>query len=280
MYEHTSAHHRVQVVDANGFRHLKFERNQQSSMGLDDPYDTDIEYIAYLHIALAIQPAIDRALIIGLGGGSLAKQLWRDHSDMRIDAIELDPEIVDVAYELFGLPDDDRIRVIIGEGRECLETTNELYDLIVIDAYDDDHIPPHLLTEQFLLACRDHLAPDGVIAYNLIASVHGDHSKPFRSFYRTVSNVWRNIWLFPVGLALSGPIQLAFGGNIVLLASDIELSTHDLLSRIAQHVDGRVRVKGFGQLGKDLYQGAIRSGDVPILTDPPQPRRRRNANPG
>lgn len=274
MYEHDSAHHRLRVIDANGFRHLKFERNQQSSMGLDDPFDTDIEYIAYFHIALAIQPRIDRALVIGLGGGSLVKQLWRDHPDMHVDAVELDPDVVDVAYNFFGLPEDERIRVIIEDGRDYLRRCNETYDLIVIDAYDDDRIPPHMLTEQFLLECRDHLSPDGVVAYNLIASIHGDHSKPFRSFYRTIDNVWRNIWLFPVGLALAGPIQLAFGGNIVLLASDAQLDTHDLLARIAQRVDGRVSAKGFGLLGKDLYQGAIRAGDVPILTDPPKWRGR------
>lgn len=276
MYEHSSAHHRVRVIDANGFRHLRFERNQQSSMALDDPYDTDIEYIAYFHIALAVQPNIQRALVIGLGGGSLVKQLWRDHPQMHIDAVELDPAIVDVAYEYFGLPEDERIDVFVGDGREYLNTCNEVYDLIVVDAYDDDQIPPHLLTEQFLFECRDHLSPEGVIAYNLIGYVHGDHSKPFRSFYRTIDNVWRNVWLFPVGLSVGGPIQLAFGGNLVLLASDAQVSTHDLLVRIAQRVNGSVSAKGFGQLGKDLYQGAIRSGDVQILTDPPKRRGRKN----
>jgi spermidine synthase len=274
MYEHDSAFHRLKVMDTNGVRLLKFERNQQSSMRLDDPFETDIEYVAYFHLALAIQPSLTRVLVIGLGGGTLVKRFWRDYPEMRIDAVEIDPDVADVAYELFALPRDERINVVVGDGREFLRDTDATYDLVVVDAYDDDHIPIHLLTEEFLREVQSHLAPDGVVAYNLIASVHGEKSKPFRSFYRTVQNVWRNAWIFPVGLQATGPIQLAFGCNIILFASDIELPAEDLLARIAGRVDGRVSVNGFGILGKDLYQGAIRSGDVPIITDPPRYRGR------
>jgi spermidine synthase len=273
MYEHTSNYHLLRVVDNDGIRLLKFERNQQSSMRLDDPFESDIEYVAYFHLALAVQPAATSALVIGLGGGSIVKRMWRDYPEMHIDAIEIDSEVADVAYELFDLPRDERIRVIVGDGREVVSCSNETYDIIIIDAFDDDRIPRHLLTDEFLRELRDHLSPNGVVVYNVIGSVHGDHSKPFRSFYRTLANVWRNVWMFPVGLWANGPIMLAFGGNIILLASDIELSTDELLVRIAQHVDGRVSVKGFGLLGKDLYHGPVRSGDVPLLTDPPRRRR-------
>jgi len=273
MYEHTSRYHLLRVTDNDGVRLLKFERNQQSSMRLDDPFEGDIEYVSYFHLALAVQPSATRALVIGLGGGSIVKRMWRDYPEMHVDAVEIDPEVVDIAYELFELPRDERVRVIVGDGRDVVSCSNETYDLIVVDAFDDDRIPQHLLTDEFLRELRDHLSPEGVVAYNVIGSVHGDHSKPFRSFYRTLSNIWRNVWMFPVGLWANGPIMLAFGGNIILLASDIELPTEELLVRIAQHVDGRVTVRGFGLLGRDLYQGPVRSGDVPILTDPPKRRR-------
>ena len=273
MYEHTSSFHRLKVTDNNGVRLLKFERNQQSSMHLDDPFESDIEYVNYFHLALAVQPGAARTLVIGLGGGSVVKRMWRDYPEMHIDAVEIDPEVADVAYELFELPRDERIRVIVGDGRDVVRYSNETYDLIVVDAFDDDRVPPHLLTDEFLRELRDHLSPEGVVAYNVIGNVHGDHSKPFRSFYRTLANVWRNVWMFPVGLWANGPIMLAFGGNIILLASDIQLSAEELLVRIAQRVDGRVTIKGFGLLGKDLYQGQVRLGDVPILTDPPKRRR-------
>jgi spermidine synthase len=273
MYEHTSPFHRLQVTDNNGVRLLKFERNQQSSMRLDDPFESDIEYIDYFHLALAVHPSATRTLVIGLGGGSVVKRMWRDYPQMHLDAVEIDPDVAEVAHELFEVPHDERIRVLVGDGREVLRASDEVYDLIVVDAFDDDRIPPHLLTEEFLRELRDHLSEGGVVAYNVIGSIHGDHSKPFRSFHRTLSNVWRNVWMFPVGLSANGPIMLAFGGNIVLLASDSEVSVEELLLRIEQRVDGRVTVKGFPGFGEDLYKGQIRSGDVPLLTDPQKRRR-------
>jgi spermidine synthase len=273
MHEFSTPFHEIKVADNNGVRLMKFERNQQSSMRLDDPFESTLEYVDYFHLALAIQPSIEHVLVIGLGGGSLVKRMWRDYPEMSFDAVELDPEVVTIAYELFELPRDERINVAVGDGRDFLSGCGSVYDLIVIDAFNDDTTPPHLMTDEFLRLCQAHLAEDGVIAYNLIGSVHGDHSKPFRSFHRTISNIWRTVRMFPVGLQADGPLGLAFGCNIVVLASDIELPVEEMLKRIAQRVDGRVSVKGFGLLGKDLYQGEIRSGDVPLLIDPPKPRR-------
>jgi len=274
MYEHRSAFHRLKINDINGVRTLKFERALQSSMRLDDPYETDVEYVGYFHVALAIQPAIERVLVIGLGGGSLVKRLWRDYPEMSIDAVEIDSEVVEIAHEFFDLPHDERISVFVNDGRAFLATSGNHYQFIVVDAFDDDHVPPHLLTEEFLLECRAHLAEGGVLAYNFIGSIHGSQSKAFRSFYRTISTLWRNVWLFPVGLHANGPVQLAFGGNIMVFASDTNLATDQLLARIAGRAAGRVSVKGFGVLGKDLYQGEIRVGDVPVLLDPRNRRRR------
>jgi len=264
-----SAFHRLSVTDDNGVRLLKFERNQQSSMRLDDPFETDISYVGYLHLPMAVKPDAARTLVVGLGGGSLLKRMWRDYPAMRLHAVELDPEVVDLAYDYFALPDDERIEVFIDDGRTFLETCAHTYDIIVIDAFDDDHTPRHLLTEEFLRTCRDHLSEDGVIAYNVIGAVYGPHSKPFRSLHRTASNVWRNVWTFPLGIADD---IIDDTRNIVLMASDTVLAEDELLDRIAARVGGMVTVPMFERFGEDLYRGAIRTGDVPLLLDPPTTR--------
>jgi len=62
--------------------------------------------------------------------------------------------------------------------------------------------------------------------------------------------------------------------NLVMIASDAELSTDELLDRIASRVNGRVSSPGFDRLGDELYSGAVRSGDVPLLLDHPKSTRR------
>jgi spermidine synthase len=271
VYSHSSPFHDIHVEDLGYLRVLRFERNRQSSMYLDAPFDTDFEYPAYLHTPLAVKPDATRTLVIGLGGGSVVKRMWRDYPDMTLDVVELDPEIVDVAHRFFELPRDPRIRVVVDDGRAFIETATGTYDIVIVDAFDEDRVPRPLTTEEFLRLVRDRLAPDGVVAYNFIGAPKGDHSKPFRSLYRTLSNVWRHVWVFMTDEGL-----LTEGANLILLASDADVPDDELRTRLAGRVGGKVTVPAFDRFGEDLYTGEIRTGDVPIILDPPRGKSRRD----
>ena len=270
IYSHTSPYHDIHVEDIGYLRVLRFERNRQSSMYLDAPFDTDFEYPAYLHTPLALVPEATRTLVIGLGGGSVVKRMWRDYPRMSIDVVELDPEIVEVAHRYFELPRDQRIRVFVGDGRAFLETCADTYDIVIVDAFDEDRVPRPLTTEEFLRLARDRLSPTGVVAYNFIGAPSGDHSKPFRSLYKTMSNVWRQVRVFMTDEGL-----LTEGANLILLGSDAKVSDEVLRSRIAERVGGMVTVPAFERFGEDLYTRGIPTGDVPIITDPPRGKSRR-----
>jgi spermidine synthase len=272
IYSHTSPYHDIHVEDIGYLRVLRFERNRQSSMYLDAPFDTDFEYPAYLHTPLALKPDATRTLIIGLGGGSVVKRMWRDYPGMHIDVVELDPEIVEVAHRFFEVPRDERIRVITGDGRAYMESCTETYDIVIVDAFDEDRVPRPLTTEEFLRLVRDRLARDGVVAYNFIGAPAGDHSKPFRSLYRTMGNVWRNVWVFMTDEGL-----LTEGANLILLGSDADVSADELRTRLADRVGGVVTVPAFERFGEDLYTRGIPTGDVPIITDPPRGKNRRSS---
>lgn len=246
-------------------------------MLLGDPFETDFEYSAYLHLTVAVKPAAARTLVIGLGGGMLVKRMWRDYPDMRLDVVEVDDGVVQVARKYFGLPDDERINVVVDEGRRFLADSSATYDIVVVDAFDDDRVPRPLTTEEFLREVRDHLSPDGAIAYNLIGPVQGDHSRHFRSFHRTATSVWRRVWVFCVKMAeggLPGP-----NDNVVLVATDAELSTAELLDRVQNRVGGRVTVPEFETFGEDLHLKPIRTGDVPTIVDPRPPRKASRGRP-
>lgn len=254
-YSATSAFHEITVTDIGFRRILAFGPNPQSSMYLDDPYETDFEYPSYFHLALAIRPDATRTLAIGLGGGTVVKRMWRDYPEMRIDAVELDPDVVAVAKRFFALPDDPRVRVFVDDGAHFLETAADTYDIIVVDAFEDDRIPAQLATQAFILAARDRLSEGGVIVYNFIGSLAGDSAEPFRSLYRALSDAWRQVWVFDVNEGVE-----AEGGNLILIASDATVSAEDLRARIADRVGGRVSVPAFPLFGEDLHQGPSAGG--------------------
>ena len=109
------------------------------------------------------------------------------------------------------------------------------------------------------------MAPDGVIAYNVISSAEGDGSDLFRSMYRTAQGVWDDIWVFPIGIGSDGVAESR--RNIIVLATDTRLSEDELRERIESRVDGSVSITGFAEMADDLYTERVRVEDVPLLTD-------------
>ena len=265
IFRKDTQYHRLWVTEDAEERTLRFDRSRQSAMYLDDPYETSFQYPNYLHLVMAAKPDAKRVLIVGLGGGSLVKRMLRDYPETKIDVVEIDPVVVDVAKKYFELPDDPRLRIFTEDGRRFIKASKDTYDIIVMDAYYADALPFHLTTEEFFKQAKARLAPDGVLAYNVISSVRGERSKLFRSMYRTASGVWRQLWVFPIGIGQDHDREQ--NRNIIVLATDNRLTEDELRARIENRVSGRVTVPGFQQYGTTCTPSMSRSSDVPLLTD-------------
>ena len=105
-------------------------------------------------------------MMIGLAGGTAARQLIAAYPEMTVDGVEIDPEVVDVGRRYFGMTD-PRIKVIIGDGRYVLRTSEKTYDIIGVDAYKQPYIPFQLTTKEFFQRSSDHLNECGVAVINV-----------------------------------------------------------------------------------------------------------------
>ncbi|MDZ4179181.1 MAG: fused MFS/spermidine synthase [Coriobacteriia bacterium] len=260
-----SQYHRITVTEDDEVRHLRFDRSHQSAVSLSDEFESTIKYPNYLHLAYALQPEARNVLVLGLGGGSVSKRYWRDYPEVHVDSIEVDPVVVDVAREYFGLPEDPRLEVFAEDGRRYVQATERMYDIVIIDAYNADSMPYHLTTEEFFGEIDAVLNPGGVVAYNIISSVEGTRSKLFRSLYKTAGSVWSERWVVPIGLGNDG--STTTNRNIILLATDSVVPSEEFEARVAGRVGGRVTIDGFPSFLDDLYMGVIDVNDVPLLTD-------------
>ena len=265
LYRADTQYHRITVTEAGNVRHLRFDATNQSAIDLSDGYRSTIAYPNYFDLALAIKPDAKRVLVLGMGGGAVTKRWWRDYPGMTIDCVEIDPAVVDVARRYFGLPDDSRLGVFTTDARRFVQTTDKTYDIVIVDAYYADSLPFHLTTSEFLREVKSRLAPDGVLAFNVISPVAGDKSRLFRTTYRTAGGVWDHLWAFPIGLSADHDAQRR--RNTIVLASDTDVSRSELLRRISEGVDGRVKVEGFSGFSADLYDSIVPLGDVPVMTD-------------
>lgn len=109
-----------------------------------------------------------RALIVGLGGGTLPIFLHRHYPDTLIDVVDIDPVVIAAAKQFFGFAEDARMKAHAGDGRAFIERAPRAhYDLIILDAFGDSEVPSHLTTREFLQAVRAALTSDGVVVSNI-----------------------------------------------------------------------------------------------------------------
>jgi spermidine synthase len=261
-----SQYHRIAVVDDDTSRYLRFDSSFQSGMYLKDPYRTRFGYSDYLQLSFAYRPEGKRVLYIGLGGGSAPKRAWRDFPDVRIDAVELDAEVVNVAYRYFELPRDPRLVVEVEDGRRFLVANDGPWDTIVVDAFYSDSIPFHLATREFLELVRSRLAPGGTVVTNIIGAVSGPDSRLFRSMLRTYRSVFPTVSIHPVLDA--GGRDLEVIRNIILVSGDAAAPSKEFL--LERWRDVRRRSPSAPDLTEAIrgrVDAPVSTADVPVLTD-------------
>jgi spermidine synthase len=146
---------------------------RQTCIKKSDPEFLVFPYTRMMLGALYLKPNPSRVLVIGLGGGTLPMTLRALLPDAAIDAVEIDPAVVKAAREYFGFKDDDKLKVFTEDGRVFVKKAIKAeaqYDLIMLDAFEDDYIPEHLLTREFLEEVKRILTPTGVVAANTFSS--------------------------------------------------------------------------------------------------------------
>lgn len=158
----------IAVSDERGVRSLHVGGEAiQSSMKIGDPFALALDYTRCMMAFLLFHPEPRQALMIGLGGGSLAKFFHRRLRPTRVRVVELDPRIVTSARTHFALPpDDERLVVEIGDGAEALAP--ECCDVLMIDAYHDESHVPKLATAEFYDAAYLALEPRGALVVNFM----------------------------------------------------------------------------------------------------------------
>jgi predicted membrane-bound spermidine synthase len=139
-------------------------------------------YVHAMAYRAAAYPPGSRALLLGLGAGSLVLELRR--LGIEVDAVEIDRRIEEVARRHFELPDD--CRVAVDDARHHLLVADAAYDLILLDCFSGERIPGHLLTLEAFESMKRRLRPGGTILINYTGFVSGADGAGSRSIGRTL----------------------------------------------------------------------------------------------
>ena len=262
VYEKETLYSHLDVVDSNGIRTLYLNGIPHSAMYLDGSSDLVFPYTEYFALGFVFNDDINEVLFVGGGGFSGPKSFLQDFSDVKVDVVEIDPDVIQVSKRFFDVKDSPRLIIYNEDGRNYLSRTTTKYDLIILDAYSKTYVPFHLLTREFFESVYSRLSENGVVVSNLIASLTGDTSDLFWAEYKTISQVFPTVYVFPTSNYGVGWVQ-----NVILIASknELKLSKESLISQTEK--SKCVNASEMLPFILHLWNREKRVENVPVLTD-------------
>lgn len=241
LYEKESAYNYIQVQeDANGYRYLYLNEGQ----GIHSQWHPsqyaygrtwDFFLIApYFNAPPHTPDQVQSLAIIGLAGGTIARQYIQAYGNLPIDGIEIDPDIIEAGTAYFEMNSEHMpsLTTYAQDGRYMLNILNKKYSVIGIDAYRPPYIPWHLTTVEFFEEVNNHLSEDGVAVIN-VGRTNTDR-RLVDALTTTMLQVFPNVYAIDVPLSFNTILvathQQTEVGNLALNLEALPADSPSILS--------------------------------------------------
>lgn len=199
IHEQQSQYSDIRILEKDNIRCLEFERSRVSKKFYQGCISTQnhqmiFSYTKALMGSLLLKKDPKRVLVLGLGAGVVPKSLYFLHPKADFDIVDIDKVVVNIAHYFFGFPKDHNINITVDDARMFVKNAVESgskYDIIIIDAFNGEYIPEHLMTQEFLLLVQQLLSSDGVIASNTFtqSTLYDHESATYASVFGNFYNI-------------------------------------------------------------------------------------------
>lgn len=214
-----SAYAELRVVDYQDQRFMLIDGAPHSVVDRATGAST-FPYVDVLEVTKRFYDQPGRLLLVGLGAGSVVKAFNRD--GWQVQTAEIDPVVTRLARAHFGYVDSDG-PVFHEDGRRFLVDHEDIYDLVIMDAFGSSAVPFHLVTTEAFALVKSRLRPGGLLAMNIEAVGWDDIL--IKSLAATVGRHFEHVKVLPI---VEPPSEL---GNVILLAADRPLELPEELDR-------------------------------------------------
>jgi len=236
----------------------KNQRYVESRRNPKDLTQLPIDYTQSFTIGLAYPQNLSSFLMIGMGGGSTSWYLHEALPNASITAVELDPQIVNLAKKYYDLTEGPRFKIATMDGRVHILRAKTKHDIIFIDAYRGPFVPFHLMTKEFFQLTKKRLKPGGVLVQNIEPS-----TMLYDRTIATLTAVFEQVDIYKAG------------GNIVAIAYDGKAKEKSNLLNKAKALQNKhqfryplpelIKTRGLS-LSYDTNQPALTDDFAPVNT--------------
>lgn len=207
------------------------EEAMESQMDLAHPHELRFVYLKYMFTSYAFRPMQEKVLIVGLGGGSMIHFLERYDPAVKVEAVEIDPAVVRVAADYFGVrgkpagttkgSTGQSVNIVTADGLDFLAKTEQKYDVIYMDAFlkpteatDSTGVPLKLRTHEFYKDVQKKLTPDGLVVFNL------NPQRNLETNIKTIRDIFPQVYVFALPSGL-GRVVVASTGKQRIAKTDL-----------------------------------------------------------
>ena len=139
-FETRSTFSHIRIRRSGSVRTMIFVRDSgeeawESQMNLRSPHVLRFTYLQHMFASYLLQPEQSRVMIVGLGGGSMVHFLQKYDPKVKIEAVEIDPVVVELAERFFSVRQNENVRLVVADAFDFLKQTQNRYDVIYMDAF-------------------------------------------------------------------------------------------------------------------------------------------------
>jgi spermidine synthase len=262
IHRERSLYRNILVTEDSTRRCMRFTISSRSGQNqscrfVDNSVALVFPYAKMALSGLLVKDSPQRILIVGLGGATLSDTYSRLFPDAEIVISEIDDAVFRVARDYFDFAETDKIKVDIGDARVYVKRAGlrgELFDLVILDAFNGEYIPEHLMAAEFLEEVKQLLPEDGMVISNTFSTSR---------LYAAESNTYRNVFGEFYNIRMPG------SGNRVIIASMQPLPDQDTLESRAPAFQERLEIFDMDIIDFPEYMSTEITWDTDqrILTD-------------
>lgn len=180
------------------------------------------DYLKYYDLFNYYQENTENVLMIGGAAYTYPSYFLEQYKDKKIDVVEIDSKMTELAEKYFDLnTQNENLNIYHEDGRRYINTTQNKYDCILIDAFKGLNVPFQLTTEEALIQAKRNLNQNGIVITNIISALDGKNANFIKYEYATYKKVFKDVKIFKVqnGMfnddELQNLILVGFKGNVI-----------------------------------------------------------------
>ena len=220
IFETESAYNQIRLIDTKNLILLTLNSqryNLLQSVYVKEGTLFNLSLIDLFNVGPAIAP-VKNLLILGMAGGASVRQFQQFFPETRIDAVEIDPKIIDIAKERFGVKENENLKIFEADARPFLAKSQKKYDMVEVDLFQGGpYAPFYTLTQEFFKSIFSHLTDEGLLMMNIYAPRGQEILAPALA---TINSVFPSVFTIPIN------------DNFVVLATKSETDLEAVKNKI------------------------------------------------